>query len=112
MSNKSIPTEDNVIGAPRFGPKETPVQDMGSLDGGVIGTAPKTASKKKPNFTVSVPTEVEKVALFSTRNLSWSEVGNLSKGYTLVSRAAADKWLINKNVRIASPEEVKKEYDL
>lgn len=112
MSNKSIPTEDNIVGAPRFGPRDAEPQDLGSLQGGTIGTAPKAAMEKKPNFTVATPDAGERVAVFSSKNLSWSGVGKLTKGYTIVSKAAAEKWLTNKNVRIATPEEVKKEYDL
>ena len=52
----------------------------------------------------------EKVALFSTNNLFWNEVGKLSIGYNIVSAENAEKWLRHKAVRKATPEEVAKAY--
>jgi len=52
----------------------------------------------------------EKVAIYSGRNLSWNGVGELSKGYNIVTKEDSDKWLTHKAVRTASPEEVKRAY--
>jgi hypothetical protein len=52
----------------------------------------------------------EKVALHSTKSVRWEEVGSLSKGYNIVTKAQADKWLTRSHVRIATPEEVKKAF--
>jgi hypothetical protein len=51
-----------------------------------------------------------KVALFSSKSIFWAEVGRLNRGYTIVSKDQALRWLERKNVRIATPEEVAKEF--
>lgn len=52
----------------------------------------------------------ETVALFSTRNVSWEGVGKLEKGYNIVKKLEAEKWLTRSHVRLASPEELAREY--
>lgn len=56
--------------------------------------------------------DMDKVALYSFRNIFWQEVGRLSKGYNIVSKAKADKWLTMEDVRLATPEELLREYTL
>lgn len=53
----------------------------------------------------------EKVALYSERNLHWVGVGELKMGYNIVTKEQADKWISNKSVREASPEELKGAYN-
>lgn len=52
----------------------------------------------------------KKVALYSQRNLHWSGVGSLEKGYNIVAEEESVKWLKHKAVREASPAEVAKHY--
>jgi hypothetical protein len=52
----------------------------------------------------------EKVAVYSLRNLSWNGVGELTKGYNIVTKEDSEMWLTNKSVRSATPEEVKIAY--
>ena len=52
----------------------------------------------------------EKVALYSARNLHWTEVGTLEKGYHIVSKEESEKWLTHKAVRIAEPKEIARFY--
>jgi hypothetical protein len=85
------------------------VQAVGSIVNGVIGVAetPRPvksaapASKKKSNKTIAV---------FSTKNVSWGGVGKVYRGYNIVTQEQADKWLTRDHVRIATPEEVAKEF--
>jgi hypothetical protein len=53
---------------------------------------------------------VEKVALYSEKNLHWNGVGDLERGYNIVSKEDSEKWLVRQDVRIASPDEVSKFY--
>jgi len=63
-----------------------------------------------PNGQTEVVTEqkapIEKVALYSDRNIYWDGVGEVKVGYNIVSKEASEKWLTHRLVRIASPEEV------
>lgn len=48
----------------------------------------------------------DKIALWSAKNVRWTSVGALTKGYNIVTKEAADKWLTRQGVRKASAEEV------
>jgi hypothetical protein len=51
---------------------------------------------------------IEKVALHSTRNVYWDGLGEIKKGYNIVRKDRAEKWLTRDHVREATPEEVAK----
>ena len=55
-------------------------------------------------------TLINKVALYSERNLHMDKLGALKVGYNIVSKEASEKWLTHRLVRIASPEEVASYY--
>ena len=52
------------------------------------------------------------VAIHSTRNVNWNGVGKVVTGYNIVTKAQADKWLTRNHVRLATPDEVAKEFGL
>lgn len=111
-SRKNVVYNDDVVGAPRFEASENEKFDLGSLPEGAIGLTKKGTAAKKQAARKENKKETEKVAVFSERNLSWTEVGSLTKGYNIVNKEASEKWLTNPRVRLATPEEIKREYDL
>ena len=48
----------------------------------------------------------DKVALWSNKNIRWSDVGAVKKGYNIVTEEASEKWLSKDGIRKATPEEV------
>ena len=85
------------------------VQAMGTVANGTIGTTKKPRAKK----TTTVKTETveeEKVAIHADKNYYWSPAGKIYRGYNIVSKARADLWLTKAGVRLATPEEVAKEF--
>ena len=48
----------------------------------------------------------EKIALWSNKNIRWSDVGELKKGYNIVTEGASEKWLSKDGIRKATPEEI------
>jgi hypothetical protein len=98
--------ENTVITAPE--PTKTPrTSNAKANDDGVITVRsadknypPVRSEKKTPEITN------EKVAVHSSKNLSWQGVGKLSPGYNILTKEIAEKWLTNKHVRKAEPEEV------
>ncbi len=54
--------------------------------------------------------EKETVAIHSTKNVSWPGVGKVLKGYNIVTKGNSKKWLERNHIRIATPEEVAKEF--
>ena len=97
-----------VVEAPAYQAPEE-VQALGSVAEGVIGatTAPKTTERKK---SAKPAEKKETVALYSTKNVTWSEVGKVYRGYNIVDKDAAAKWLTRSHIRQATPEEVAKEF--
>ena len=67
------------------------------------------ADKLNKKETVTAK-ETKGVALYSTKNVSWQGVGNLKKGYNIVSEEEAAKWQTRNHVRPATPEEVAAAY--
>lgn len=102
------PAQEEAIEAPAYEAPEE-VQALGSVEAGVIGatTAPKTSDKKKSS---KAAVKKETVALYSTKNVTWSEVGKVYRGYNIVDKDAAEKWLTRSHIRTATPEEVAKEF--
>jgi hypothetical protein len=97
-----------VVEAPAYQAPEE-VQALGSVAEGVIGatTAPKATERKK---VAKAAVKKETVALYSTKNVTWSEVGKVYRGYNIVDKDAAEKWLTRSHIRTATPEEVAKEF--
>jgi hypothetical protein len=99
------PVVEAVVEAPAA---EEPVQALGFTETGAIGSMAADGPKKEPK-PMSVDLS-EKVALHSTKSVRWEEVGAIARGYNIVTKAQADKWLTRSHVRIATPEEVKKAF--
>jgi hypothetical protein len=102
-----IPAE-NVITAPSFASSEVPA--MGIVENGVIGATVFKPEPKKSAAKKSAAKKAETVAIYSTKNVTWNGVGKVYRGYNIVEKDAADKWLTRDHCRIATPEEVAKEF--
>jgi len=98
------PVVEAVVEAPAA---EEPVQALGFTETGAIGSMAADGPKIVIEQSVDLS---EKVAVHSTKSVRWEEVGSISKGYNIVTKAQADKWLTRSHVRIATPEEVKKAF--
>ena len=103
-----LEAEPDAIAAPAYSAPEE-IQALGAVAEGVIGatTAAVAAPRKKNSKSQE---KKETVALYSTKNVSWSEVGKVYRGYNIVEKDAAEKWLTRSHIRIATPEEVAKEF--
>jgi hypothetical protein len=112
-------TEDNkeevtqkVISGPEK-KKTTRTSNVHAKDNGAIGShAADRALARKIDTTVKQEKkdESEKIAVWSDKNIRWSDVGNLVKGYNIVNKEAAAKWLARQGIREATPEEVATHY--
>jgi hypothetical protein len=113
----AMPVTDDggVIGSPNTKKKGgTKSGSATTLDSGAIGSKfadadAKKAAKQKGNGKSEVS---DKVAIFSTKNVSWPIVGKVNKGYNVVSTEAAEKWLTRSHTRKATAEEIAKEYGI
>jgi hypothetical protein len=86
-------------------------QAIGPVADGVFGTtkADKVQKKSVSNKSKKPKSETT-VALHSTKNVFWPEVGKISYGYNIVEKDVADKWLTRSHIRIATPEELVREF--
>ncbi len=100
--------EQEVIGKPQYG-SET-VTGVGPLETGAIGVTQQKREPKKQEPKAKKQNTEDKVALHSTRNVTWPEVGKVYRGYNIVSKSAAEQWLTRDHVRIATAEEVAKAF--
>lgn len=90
--------------------KKAPRKPAVGMVNGAIGSTSaerRTASKKAKKEEAK---EEEKVAIFSTKNVTWPEVGKVYRGYNIVTKEQADKWLTRSHVRLATPQEVAEEF--
>lgn len=85
------------------------VAGITAVENGVIGTG-KVVKKPKTASTKAEP-KVEKVAIHSTKNVTWNGVGKVYKGYNLVTPEQAEQWLTRSHIRTATPQEVAREFN-
>jgi hypothetical protein len=100
--------ENSVIGSTKNVTKEEPKSSVVNLKSGAIGSGSADRPAKKSN--PKAEPKAETVAIHSTRNVTWNEVGKVYRGYNIVSKSAADKWLTRDHTRLATPEEVAREF--
>lgn len=84
--------------------KENNIVSSNAADRALFG-APKATAKPANKAKSEADT-----ALWSDGNIRWSNVGELSKGYNIVTKEAAEQWLTRKGIRKATPEEVATHY--
>lgn len=98
---------NNVIGSEL--PKEDKPKKASLSD--VNGAIGSSGANKKDKVAPKTTKEVEKVAVYSTRNVTWNGVGKVYRGYNIVTKDEAEQWLKRDHIRIATPEEVAKEFN-
>ena len=75
---------------------------------GVLGST--KVAKPEPKPAAKKAAKKDTVAVHSTRNVTWNGVGKVYTGYNIVTKEAADQWLKRDHIRLATPEEVAREY--
>jgi len=92
--------------------KEKNKQALGSVGNGIFGTVTVSSDSISETKEKKEKTVKDLVAIYSPKNIYWSGVGKILKGYNIVERHNAEKWITKPGIRIADPEEVAKEYGL
>jgi hypothetical protein len=85
----------------------SPNLSVTSNEENVIGSA---SAEKKETAKPKVSEPKDTIAIYSTRNVNWSGVGQVFKGYNIVTKQAADKWVTRDHIRVATPEEVARDF--
>ena len=92
--------------------KRNPVSNTRPDENNVVTVASANTFKKNKDSSSVKISMVEKVAVYSEKNMNWSAIGKVSKGYNIVTKEAAEMWLTRKGIRKATPEEVATHYGL
>ena len=92
-------------------PKRNPVSNTRTNEEGVLTVGSADTFKNK-EFKKDTKTPTDKIAIFSEKNMHWQGVGVVTKGYNIVTKEAAEKWLTRKGTREATPQEVATHYGL
>ncbi len=79
-------------------------------ENGVISSGKADKINATKNTKPKVEDKKETVAVFSTKNVTWQAAGKVYRGYNIVSKEAAEKWLTRDHIRLATPEEIKEEF--
>ena len=98
-------TADNVIAAPEA-PKRVPVSNVSADENGIMSSGAADRALKKSPAVEKEKDDTDKVAIYSPKNIRWQDVGELRKGYNIVTKEAAAKWLTRQGMREATPKEV------
>ena len=89
--------------------KGKPAPSIAVVDGAIGSPG---ANRKDPLKEVAEPkTKKETVALFSTKNVFWENVGEVKRGYNFVTPEQAEFWQKRIHIRLATPEEIKEAFD-
>lgn len=83
---------------------------IGSIPNGAIGIKKAQDEAKKTKAIKPSKTKSETVAIYSTKNVFWPEVGRVYSGYNIVDKEVSEKWLTRDHIRSATPEEVAREF--
>lgn len=102
-------TDDNVINPnPVTTKKRASKSNTRTDDNGIVGSVAADVALQKFEVEEAVEetdTPEDKVALWSEKNVRWNG-STITKGYNIVTKEAADKWLTLNGIRIATPEEI------
>jgi hypothetical protein len=103
--------ETDTLSALTKNPKQSKTKEaIGAIPSGAIGIKKAEDIFKKTKDVTIVKVKPETVAIHSTKNVSWPEIGKVLRGYNIVEKEIADKWLTRKHIRLATPEEVAREF--
>lgn len=90
---------------------EEVVQALSPLSTGAIG-AVSVPKPKKPRKVEAPKKDSVKVAVKSTKNVSWAGVGQVKIGINYVTPEQAEQWKTRDHITLLQPEDVAKEYGL
>lgn len=102
--------DTNIISSPQAAHTDGPVSNTSTSADGVIGSKAADRVFSKPVQVQTKTDDSNKEAVWSDKNIRWSGVGTLTKGYNIVTKEAAEKWLVREGIRKATPEEVATHY--
>lgn len=112
QTKSSISAPNNVVGSEKvYAQKRVPKSNT-KPDEGNVTTVNSADTFKNKEFKKDTETPEGKLAIYSEKNMHWNGIGGITKGYNIVTKEAAEKWLTRKGIRQANPEEVASYYGM
>ena len=103
--------ETDTTSALNKNPKQAKIKEaIGAIPSGAIGIKKAETNGKKVKTNSPKKIKSETVAIHSTKNVFWPEIGKVLCGYNILEKEVADKWLTREHIRLATPEEVAREF--
>lgn len=115
-AKKTTAKDNNIVASPEPKKAAKKATTKQTLTDDIIGSNVPSETSKKVSTSAPKKTATSgqnrkvTVAIHSTKNVVWEGVGKVEKGYNIVKKAEADKWLTRSHIRLATPEEVAREY--
>lgn len=111
-TKSNISGPDNVIGSTKIDQEKRIPRSNTKADDNNVTTVKTADTFKNKEFKKDTETPEGKVAIHSDKNMHWNGIGRITKGYNVVTKEAAEKWLSRKGIREATPQEVATYYGL
>lgn len=108
----SAKIEHTIIGSDKIITQKRVPKSNTKADNNNVTTVSTADTFIDKTFDTKKNIENTKIAIHSQKNMRWHGLGEISKGYNIVTEVAAEKWLTRKGIRKATPQEVASYYGL
>lgn len=112
LNGMSAKVEQIVVGSDKIVLEKRVPKSSTKADENNVTTVGSADTFKNKVFSSTPKVDDSKIAIYSEKNMHWNGIGGISKGYNIVTKEAAVKWLSRKGIREATPQEVASYYGL
>lgn len=112
LNGMSAKVEQVLIGSEKIVTEKRVPKSATKADENNVTTISTADTFKNKVFDSTPKIDDSQIAIYSEKNMHWNGIGGISKGYNIVTKEAAVKWLTRKGIRKATPQELASYYGL
>lgn len=112
LNGVSAKIEQVFIGSDKIVTEKRVPKSSTKADENNVTTVGSADTFKNKVFDPTPQIDESQIAIYSEKNMHWNGIGGISKGYNIVTKEAAVKWLTRKGIRKATPQELASYYGL
>ena len=112
LNGMSAKVEQVVVGSDKIVLEKRVPKSATKADENNVTTIGSADTFKNKVFDSTPKVDDSQIAIYSEKNMHWNGIGGISKGYNIVTKEAAVKWLTRKGIRKATPQELASHYGL
>lgn len=112
LNGMSAKVEQVVVGSDKIVLEKRVPKSATKADENNVTTIGSADTFKNKIFDSTPKVDDSQIAIYSEKNMHWNGIGGISKGYNIVTKEAAVKWLTRKGIRKATPQELASHYGL